>query len=227
MKRKLIRFAEVATFKHVIQPKLGTMQSDSFELKGKWHNDFFKNQNPIILELACGKGEYTVNLAKLSPSNNYIGIDIKGARIWRGAKTVAEDQMQNVGFLRTRIENIGAGFAENEISEIWITFPDPQLKKPQKRLTYPDYLNIYKKFLKPNGIVHLKTDSQELHEDTLTILKFNKLEILEQTNNLYESNLVDDVLSIKTFYENQFLNKGKTITYLKFRLKSEEILNLE
>ena len=217
-KKKLVRFAEMDTFDHVVQAEFSEVFQKDYKLKGCWNSQFFQNDNPIILELGCGKGEYTVGLAKQNPDKNFIGIDIKGARMWRGAKTAADSGMKNVGFVRTRIDLINSFFAENEISEIWITFPDPQPKKHYKRLTSTRFLNYYQKLIRNNGIVHLKTDSQELYNYTKTLVEHNKLETEIYSDNLYNSNIVDPVLSIKTYYEQQFLQKGKPITYIKFKL---------
>jgi len=208
------------TFDHVIQASFDEVFQKDYKLKGNWNKDFFKNQNPLVLELGCGKGEYTVGLAKLNTGANYIGIDIKGARMWRGARTAKDDNMQNVAFVRTRIDLINSFFAPEEVSEIWITFPDPQPKKSHKRLTSSRFLGYYQKFVKNDGIINLKTDSAELYAYTKEVIAINKLEVLADTDNLYQSSLVDDVLSIRTFYEQQFLGKGKPITYLRFKLKN-------
>lgn len=218
-KNKLARFAENETFANLFQLTYEQVTKEGFALKGKWNEDFFKNDNPIVLELGCGKGEYTVGLAKKYPNKNFIGIDIKGARLWRGCKTSNEDKMTNVAFVRTHIQMIESYFAENEVSEIWITFPDPQLKKPNKRLTCERFLSLYKNILKSEGIVHLKTDSQELYEFTKDeVLIPTKREILYNTNDLYNSDFKEDVIEIQTFYEAMYLKIGKPITYLKFKL---------
>lgn len=218
-KNKLARFAENETFANLFQLTYEQVTKEGFALKGKWNKEFFKNDNPIVLELGCGKGEYTVGLAKKYPNKNFIGIDIKGARLWRGCKTSNEDKMTNVAFVRTHIQMIESYFAQNEVSEIWITFPDPQLKKPNKRLTCERFLSLYKNILKSEGIVHLKTDSQELYEFTKDeVLIPTKREILYNTNNLYNSDFKEDVIEIQTFYEAMYLKIGKPITYLKFRL---------
>lgn len=218
-KNKLARFAENETFANLFQLTYEQITKEGFALKGKWNEDFFKNDNPIVLELGCGKGEYTVGLAKKYPNKNFIGIDIKGARLWRGCKTSNEDKMTNVAFVRTHIQMIESYFAENEVSEIWITFPDPQLKKPNKRLTCERFLSLYKNILKSEGIVHLKTDSQELYEFTKDeVLIPTKREILYNTNDLYNSDFKEDVIEIQTFYESMYLKIGKPITYLKFKL---------
>ena len=218
-KNKLARFAENETFANLFQLTYEQITKEGFALKGKWNKEFFKNDNPIVLELGCGKGEYTVGLAKKYPNKNFIGIDIKGARLWRGCKTSNEDKMTNVAFVRTHIQMIESYFAENEVSEIWITFPDPQLKKPNKRLTCERFLKLYKNILKQDGIVHLKTDSQELYEYTKDeVLIPSKREILYNTNDLYNSDFKEDVIEIQTFYEAMYLKIGKPITYLKFKL---------
>ena len=222
-KRKLQRFAEMKTFLNVFEPSLEEIKTGNYKLKRKWAADFFKNKNPIVLELGCGKGEYTIGLAEKHPQKNFIGIDVKGARMWRGAKTAIEKKLATVAFLRTRIEFLDCFFAPNEISAIWITFPDPQPQKPRerKRLTSMRFLNIYKKFLSEKGIIHLKTDNVPLYEYTLDMIKENKFPLLEFTNDLYkETNVVkhSEATSIQTFYEKMFLTKGMKICYLKFQL---------
>lgn len=220
-KNKLQRFAELRTFTNVHE-FLFTERDHDFKLKGKWHSEYFKNVNPIVLELGCGKGEYTIGLAEKYPNKNFIGIDIKGARIWRGSKTAQEKNLHNVAFLRTQIEYIEKCFEKDEVSEIWITFPDPQPNKEKKRLSHLIFLNRYKNVLKPNGIVHLKTDSAELHEFTLEVLQENKLNKIYSSADLYsESNFGDswaEATELKTHYEKLFTAKGKKITYLKFQL---------
>lgn len=223
-KRKLQRFAEMETFNHVVQASFDEVFNKDYKLKGKWSSEFFKNGNPLILELGCGKGEYTVGLAKQNPDVNYIGIDIKGARIWRGAKTVEEEDIKNVGFIRTRIGLINSFFGSEEVSEIWITFPDPQLKKFYKRLTSTRFLGYYQKFVKNDGFINLKTDSVELYTYTKKLIELNNIELVTDTDNLYESDLVDEKLSIKTFYEQQWLEQGKPIHYLRFKLNSTQKL---
>lgn len=206
------------TFDHVVQAEFDEVFNKDYKLKGKWRSDFFKNGNPIVLELGCGKGEYTVGLAKQNPTINYIGIDIKGARMWRGARTALDERIKNVAFIRTRIDLINSFFAPGEISEVWVTFPDPQPKKYYKRLTSTRFLGYYQKILEQNGIVNLKTDSQELYQYTKNLVEINKLEKLMDTNDLYNSGIADTILSIKTFYEEQFLEQGKPITYIRFKL---------
>ena len=217
-KGKLNRFRENETFSCLIQPATEEVFGKDHPLKGRWNSDFFKNNNPIVLELGCGKGEYTIALSRKFPDKNFIGVDIKGARLWRGAKFAEENSLSNVGFLRTRIEFLESIFGPDEISEIWITFADPQLKRDRKRLTGVMFLNRYKEFLKENGVINLKTDSRFLHEYTLALAKQNNLTILEVNNDIYGSNYADEILSIKTFYESQFLEQGIDITYLKFCL---------
>lgn len=219
-KKKLFRFAEMDTFEHVVQAAFDEVFNKDYKLKGKWASEFFKNENPIVLELGCGKGEYTVGLARQNPKINYIGIDIKGARMWRGARTALDEGIKNVAFLRTRIDLINSFFGPEEIDEVWVTFPDPQPKKYYKRLTSTRFLGYYQKFLKNDGIINLKTDSQELYHYTKKLVELNQLKKYIDTNDLYHSDLVDDILSIKTFYEQQFLEQGKPITYLKFKLNN-------
>ena len=218
-KNKLQRFAELKTFYNVHE-FLFTERDHDFKLKGTWNSEFFKNENPIVLELGCGKGEYSIGLGENYPDKNFIGIDIKGARIWRGSKNAQEKNLRNVAFLRTQIEYIERCFSTDEVSEIWITFPDPQPNKEKKRLTHSIFLNRYKNVLKPNGIIHLKTDSAELYEFTLEVIEENKLKLLDSTNDLYGSPVPEreEVKEIKTHYEKLFTAKGKKITYLKFCL---------
>ncbi|SDM23112.1 tRNA (guanine-N7-)-methyltransferase [Daejeonella rubra] len=210
-KDKLRRFAEITAFENVIELEDGKI------LKGRWAQEHFKNKYPLILELGCGKGEYTVNLARLFPEVNFIGIDYKGNRIWRGAKTAMEENIPNVAFLRIQIENLIDYFSEKEISEIWITFPDPQpqISREKKRLTSPRFLNMYKLVLKEKGPVHLKTDSDPLHAYTCQKIQELGLKTHARTEDLYNSSLVNEVLSIKTYYEKKYLAKDKNINYLK------------
>jgi len=211
-KDKLRRFAEVETFTNVLQLDAGK------PLKGGWANDFFKNNNPVVLELACGKGEYTVNLAQLFPGKNFIGIDYKGNRIWRGAKTALEENVANVGFLRIQIENLLDYFGPGEVDEIWITFPDPQpqLSREKKRLTSPRFLEKYQQILKPGGYINLKTDNDGLHAYTAEKIAELGLDLHVRTEDLYKSPHADEVLSIKTYYEKKYLKDNKNINYLKF-----------
>ena len=212
--KKLIRFDAIKQFENVLEyPQ---------DMAGKWHT-FFKNNNNIILELACGKGEYSVGLGKLFPNNNFIGVDIKGNRIWRGAKTALDEGLSNVAFLRTQIDKINDYFSANEISEIWITFPDPQLRfsKIKKRLTHPKFLRMYQRFLKADGVVHLKTDSPDLYHFTKTVINLYGLTILQDEDNLYANENRSEVLKIKTHYEGLDIAQSNRIHYLKFSLDKE------
>lgn len=218
-KNKLKRFKENETFRNVIQPSREEV-TKGFGHKGKW-NDFFGNNNPIVVELGCGKGEYTIGLARKEPNKNYIGIDIKGARFWKGAKTALEEGLDNVAFVRTQIELVDLIFGENEISEIWITFPDPQIKykRTKHRMTNQAFLEKYKTVLKPKGLVNLKTDSEFMHGYTLGLLHGLGLEVVYANHDVYKNEgSPDEVLGIQTFYENQYLEKGKPITYIQFRV---------
>ena len=219
-KDKLKRFAENKTFACFVEPEFEQMFRTDHPLKGNWHRDFFHNDNPIVLELGCGKGEYTVALAERNPDKNYIGIDIKGARMWRGAKTATEHGMGNVAFLRTRIEFINSFFAEGEVAEIWITFPDPQLKtrRAKKRLTSPIFLEYYAKFLATDGWINLKTDSQHLYNYTQAVISQFSLNCEVANNDIYGSGYADEVLSVKTAYESVYLQRGLPITYTRFSL---------
>ena len=215
---KLEHFAENLTFPHLFQVSYEALQHEGFALRGKWA-DYFGNDNPITLELGCGKGDYTVALARLHPDRNFIGVDIKGARLWRGAKTVQEEQMRNAAFIRTRIELIEQFFAPDEVSEIWITFPDPQPKKAMKRLTCERFLSRYRQFLKAGGKIHLKTDSQELYDYTLNeVIPEGEHHTLTHTADLYASDYTGEAKLTQTFYEKMFLAEGKPITYLQFQL---------
>ena len=221
-KNKLKRFKENETFVNVFQPTREEVVADQFSMKGKWNTDFFKNDHPIVLELGCGKGEYSVGLAERNPNKNFIGIDIKGARFWRGAKTAVENRLHNVAFLRTQIELIEQCFAPNEVSEIWITFPDPQIKykRTKHRMTNAVFLSNYKKILKPNGLMHLKTDSEFMHGYTLGLLHGAGHEVLYANHNIYKNEGAPaEVTGIQTFYESQYLEVNKPITYIQFRIK--------
>lgn len=226
---KLQRFAENLTFPNLFQVGFEQLEQEGFALKGRWA-EHFGNQNPITLELGCGKGDYTLALARIHPERNYIGVDIKGARLWRGAKTAVEEPLQNVAFIRTRIELIDRFFAPGEVSEVWITFCDPQPKKPNKRLTAPRFLDTYARFLAPQSTMHLKTDSQELYDYTLNeVLPERDVEIVASTNDLYREDqvlptthyplptILAEARMTQTFYERMFLAEGKPITYIQWR----------
>lgn len=248
-KNKLAKWTELGTFDNVVQPEIGDVGGKGHRIKGNWKREIFRNENPVILELGCGKGEYTISLADMYPAKNYIGVDIKGARMWRGAKSANEKKLPNAAFLRTRIEFVNSFFDEDEIDEIWITFPDPHQGKrnSNKRLTCPWFLNVYRNFLKHNGIIHLKTDNTELYNYTRNLVLKNQLEVVYSTSDLYSESLSDknlpsnsksfqgsdtevpdilseEILSIKTFYENNFLKDGLKINYLSFRLDKEKTI---
>ncbi|SDE27887.1 tRNA (guanosine(46)-N7)-methyltransferase TrmB [Riemerella columbipharyngis] len=223
-KNKLARFAENKILENVYQPTREEAMA-GYHLAGKWRERVFKNPNSIVLELGCGKGEYSVGLAEAFPNKNFIGIDIKGARFWYGAKEALGKGLKNVVFLRSQIELVDCFFAKDEIDEIWITFPDPQIKyrRTKHRLTHPTFLDLYRKILKKDGIVHLKTDSEFLHGYTLGILQNSNDEIISTHHDIYGALEYDPntplLREIKTYYEGLFSAKGKTITYIKFRLK--------
>ena len=220
-KNKLKRFIENESFSNVIQPSREELMLNKFKFKGNWNKLFFKNTNPIVVELGCGKGEYTINLAKLNPSVNYIGVDIKGARFWRGAKTANEENLDNVVFLRTQIELINCVFNIGEVSEIWLTFPDPQIKfkRTKHRLTNPQFLAKYKTILKPEGYIHLKTDSEYMHGYTLGLLEGMGIEVAYAHHDLYTNAYAPkEATAIQTYYESIYLEQKKPITYLKFNL---------
>ncbi len=225
-KNKLARFAELSTFSNTYQnydvtdPKLVNFEGEEVNLKGKWNELHFKNDLPIVLELACGGGEYTVAMAKNLPNRNYIGVDIKGARIWKGAKIAMEEGLSNAAFLRTRIEQLGLFFGENEISEIWITFPDPFLRvgKAQRRLTSARFSKIYKNVLKKDAIIHLKTDDPTLYAFTLETIDEEKYQLIYENNDIYGSELYTEELHYKTYYEKKHLENRKTIKYIRYTL---------
>lgn len=221
-KNKLKRFKENETFANVFQPTRKELVNQNYALKGNWNATYFKNSNPLVLELGCGKGEYSVALAQKYPNKNFIGIDIKGARFWRGAKTAIEKNIPNVAFIRTQIELIDCVFAENEIDEIWITFPDPQIKykRTKHRMTNSVFLQKYKKILKKEGIVNLKTDSEFMHGYTLGLLHGEGHEVLYANHDVYkQEGSLEEVTSIQTFYEAQYLEQNKPITYIRFKIK--------
>ena len=210
----------MVSYPHVFQPEIEDLRQD-YHMKGKWKQNFFKNDNPLVVELGCGMGEYTVGMAENDSNKNYIGIDIKGARMWQGATQSLEKGLNNVAFLRIRIEFIEYCFNKDEVDEIWITFPDPQIKKrrAKKRLTHPNFLKKYKNIMQDNGLIHLKTDSQFLHGFTLGVIASQGYEIEKTTNDLYSSFLDKECMGITTHYEKIYLEKGVPITYLRFRLK--------
>ena len=223
-KGKLAKFAEMAENPLVVECPMAATMLEVFPLRGRWHEDFFHNENPIVLELGCGRGEYTVGLGKQTPDKNFIGVDIKGARMWTGAKEALRTGMKNVGFLRTNIEFIQRFFAPNEVSEIWLTFSDPQMKKVTKRLTSTYFLERYRQFLQDGGIVHLKTDSNFLFTYTEEMLKVNHIEAAFKTRNLYgvspqKGDLKSAASSIQTYYESMWRARGIDIKYLCFRLR--------
>lgn len=221
-KNKLKRFKENETFSNVFQPKRDELTEGTYEYKGRWNEKVFKNDNPLVLELGCGKGEYTVGLAQKYPDKNFIGIDIKGARFWRGAKTALETELKNVAFIRSQIELLDFMFEENEVDEIWITFPDPQIKykRTKHRMTNPEFLAMYQRVLKPGSIVNLKTDSEFMYGYTLGILQAEGHEILHANHDVYKNEYSPkEVVEIQTFYEKQYLEQGKPITFVKFKLK--------
>ena len=223
-KNKLQKFADMAAYPHVFEYPYSVAENVPFEMKGKWHEKFFKNSNPIVLELGCGRGEYTVGLGRMFPDKNFIAVDIKGARMWSGATESISEGLTNVAFLRTNIEIIERFFAEGEVSEIWLTFSDPQMKKATKRLISTYFMNRYRQFLKPDGIIHVKTDSNFMFTYTRYMIEENKLPVLFITEDLYHSNLVDDILGIKTYYEQQWLDRGLSIKYIKFALPQDGVL---
>ncbi len=226
-KNKHRKFAENETFENMVQAPRTDLLENGLSLKGKWHSDFFKNDHPIVIELGCGKGEYTVGMGAKFPDKNFIGIDIKGARMWRGARTATDNKMNNIGFLRTHIELIHNCFAKGEVSEIWITFPDPQIKyrRRKKRLTAPDMLEMYRQILTEDAIIHLKTDSQFLHGYTLGIVEGYGHKVLDSSYDIDKQKADNLLLKIRTNYESIFRDKGTTITYIKFQLNQNDQKN--
>ena len=224
-KGKLEKFAEMETFKNVFQYPFSILENVPFDMKGHWCDDYFKNNHPIVLELGCGKGEYTVGLARLFPDVNFIGVDIKGARMWTGAKQALTEGLDNVAFLRTNIEMIDRFFAPDEVREIWLTFSDPQMKNARKRLSSTFFMNRYRRFLVDGGVVHLKTDSNFLFTYTSLMVEKNQLPLLQKTADLYHTADVDEatrrILSIQTYYESMWMERGLNIKYIKFRLPHE------
>lgn len=224
-KGKLEKFAEMETFKNVFQYPFSVLENVPFDMKGHWCDDYFKNNHPIVLELGCGKGEYTVGLARLFPDVNFIGVDIKGARMWTGAKQALAEGLDNVAFLRTNIEMIDRFFAQDEVREIWLTFSDPQMKNARKRLSSTYFMNRYRRFLVDGGVVHLKTDSNFLFTYTSLMVEKNQLPLLQKTADLYHTADVDEatrrILSIQTYYESMWMERGLNIKYIKFRLPHE------
>ena len=223
-KGKLAKFADMAGYPHVFEYPYSVMDNVPFAMKGHWNRDFFKNGHPIVLELGCGRGEYTVGLARRYSDKNFIGVDIKGARMWTGATEALQLGLTNAAFLRTNIEIIDRFFAPGEVSEIWLTFSDPQMKKATKRLTSTYFMERYRHFLHPGGIIHLKTDSDFLFTYTRCMLEANGLPVEFMTDDLYHSGMDDDILGIRTYYEQQWLDRGLNIKYIRFRLPQEGTL---
>lgn len=217
-KNKLEKFADMKSYPHVFEYPYSVADDVPFDMKGHWAQDFFGNDNPIVLELGCGRGEYTVGLARRFPDKNFIGVDIKGARMWTGATEALQEGLKNVAFLRTNIEIIDRFFAPGEISEIWLTFSDPQMKKATKRLTSTYFMERYRRFLKDGGLIHVKTDSPFMYTYTRYMTEHNHLPVEFVTDDLYHSGLADDILGIRTYYEQQWLDRGFTIKYILFRL---------
>ncbi len=220
-KGKLEKFADMRSYPHVFEYPFSVVDNVPFEMKGHWNREFFHNDHPIVLELGCGRGEYTVGLARMFPDKNFIGVDIKGSRMWSGATEALREGLPNVAFLRTNIEIIDRFFGEGEVSEIWLTFSDPQMKKATKRLTSTYFMNRYRRFLIPDGLIHLKTDSNFMFTYTKYMVEKNRFPVEFQTEDLYHSGLVDKILGIQTYYEQQWLDRGLTIKYMKFRLPKE------
>jgi len=219
-KNKLHKFEAMNLYPHVFQYPYSLLQEKKTEMKGKWNELFFRNSHPIVVELGCGKGEYTVGLSKLYAGKNFIGVDIKGARMWSGATQSFQEKIPNVAFLRTHIELLDYFFAPGEVSEIWITFPDPQMAKVNKRMTSTRFIKLYNSVLKKNGLIHLKTDSPFMYAYTRAMIHANRLPVEVETEDLYNSGLADDILSIQTFYEQQWLSRGIKIKYIRFICES-------
>lgn len=217
-KKKLIHFKENLSFPHLLQPTYKDLHS-GFSLRSCWNERFFRNHQPIVVELGCGKGEYTIGLAEKYPRGNFIGIDWKGARLWRGSKTVLEHGLKNVGFVRAMVDHVEQIFAPSEISEIWITFPDPQVKKERLRLTSPVFLAKYRNILSPGGIIHLKTDDLFFYNYTLDVIREQNHQLLLASEDIYQSGNPEDAVTIQTYYEQRWLDLGKKICYLRFQLK--------
>lgn len=224
-KNKLAKFADMAEYSNVFQYSFEQLEESGFPLKGKWHEEYFHNDNPIVVELGCGRGEYTVGLAKEFPNKNYIGIDIKGARMWQGATEAIEKGLNNVAFVRTHIEFLTSFFAPGELSEIWITFADPQMKKVNKRLTCTMFMDRYSQVLSEGGIVNLKSDSNFLVTYTEEMAKANGLKILQSTHDLYHDEVASDIAAlrnIQTYYESQWLSRGITIKYVALQIEKRD-----
>ncbi|SFO73770.1 tRNA (guanosine(46)-N7)-methyltransferase TrmB [Prevotella sp. tf2-5] len=221
-KGKLAKFADMETYENVFQYPYSVVEHVPFEMQGHWHEEYFHNDNPIVLELGCGKGEYTVGLAKRYPDMNFIGVDIKGARMWTGATQAVKEGLRNVAFLRTNIEIIDRFFAPDEVTEIWLTFSDPQMKNPRKRLTSTYFMNRYRRFLIDGGLIHLKTDSNFLFTYTTYMVEKNRLPLVLRTNDLYSENSeyseFSEAASIQTYYEQMWIDRGLNIKYMKFHL---------
>ena len=219
-KNKLIRYRDLQNYNRIFQPPFNEVYRKNYYHKGNWAKEVFQNENPLVLELGCGKGEYTIGLARLNPRSNFMGLDIKGDRIWKGVRIAHNEQIPNVAFVRTSIEFITSFYDRGEVDEIWITFPDPQEKKrrSRKRLTAARFLNLYRQILKEGGSIHLKTDNDLLYQYTLRLLKFNNMAAIRQTEDLYGSWWSEEALSIQTFYESRFREEGALINYLEFRL---------
>ncbi len=224
-RRKLMQFAENKLFPHLVEPEIGDILENKFQLKGNWKSQFFKNENNLVIELGCGKGEYCVGLGKIFPDKNFLGLDIKGNRLWRGAKDVEEQSLNNVGFLRSKVDYVEALFGENEVDELWLTFSDPQPKKPERRLSSQKFLDRYKNFLKPGAIIHLKTDNRLLFNSTLEVIRDNGHKLIYHNFDIYNTwnEIPEDIkpnLSLKTYFEEKFMQKNYRINYLQFSLKN-------